>query len=367
MSDFTKTHSDYSSLNYSEQFVLKNDLFNADISAFYSGPIHRFESPESGYRMRAEFRVWHEGNEIHYAMFKPGSKTLYHVEKFAPAHQHIQQLMPRLLLLLKSNQELRHRLFSAEFLCTQAGETLITLIYHRPLDDDWDTAAQALQAELKSTIIGRSRKQKRVLTLDYVTEIFNVEGHPYQYRQYEGAFSQPNAAINQKMLDWANSEAKRLGGDYLELYCGNGNFTLPLSKHFGKVLTTEVSKTSIAALKWSIEENRLTNIDHARLSAEELSQALSGIRPFRRLSHLDLGTYHFSTILVDPPRAGIDETTLAFMSDFENIIYISCNPTTLVSNLRALSQTHNVVSAATFDQFPFTPHLEAGVCLQRNR
>jgi len=316
--------------------------------------------------MRAEFRIWHEGEDIHYAMFKPGSKSLYPVEKFSPAHRHIQRLMPELLVSLKSNHELHHRLFSAEFLTTQAGETLITLIYHRPLDEAWDTAARHLQDELKTSIIGRSRKQKRVLALDYVTETFNVDEHPYKYRQYEGAFSQPNAAVNEKMLSWANSEAKGLGGDYLELYCGNGNFTLPLSRHFGKTLTTEVSKTSIAALKWGIEENQLKNIDHARLSAEELSQALSGTRPFRRLSHLDLSAYHFSTILVDPPRAGIDDTTLTFMSGFENIIYISCNPTTLASNLRELSHTHNLISAATFDQFPFTPHLEAGVRLKRN-
>ena len=357
---------DFSALSYSEQFDLKNEQFRTDISEFFSSSIEKFESPESGYRMRAEFRIWHEGEEINYAMFKPGSKTLYPVETFAPAHQHIQQLMPKFLVLLKPNPDLRHRLFSVEFLTTKAGETLVTLIYHRPLDEAWETAALGLQELLGIKIIGRSRKQKCVLISDYVTETFDVDGQAYKYRQYEGAFSQPNAVANEKMLGWASSQTADLGNDYLELYCGNGNFTLPLSQQFNKVLTTEVSKTSIAALKWGIEENQISNIDYARLSAEELSQALSGIRPFRRLSHLDLSTYDFSTVLVDPPRAGIDQATLAFLAGFENIIYISCNPETLVLNLKELSRTHCVASAATFDQFPFTPHLEAGIRLKRN-
>ena len=315
--------------------------------------------------MRAEFRIWHEGEDISYAMHKTGTNELYCIEQFTPANQHIQDAMPRLLAALKPNTDLRYRLFSVEFLTTKTGETLITLIYHRPLDNAWEIAARNLEKVLNAQIIGRSRKQKVMLSSDYVTETFDVDQQAYQYRQYESAFSQPNAEINQKMLEWANSQAEGLGDDYLELYCGNGNFTLPLSRHFGKVLTTEVSKTSIAALKWGIDANQLSNIDHARLSAEEISQALEGLRPFRRLSHIDLDNYDFSTVFVDPPRAGIDAATLKFLAGFKNIIYISCNPETLIQNIRELSNTHEVVAAAVFDQFPFTPHLESGVRLRR--
>jgi tRNA (uracil-5-)-methyltransferase len=156
-----------------------------------------------------------------------------------------------------------------------------------------------------------------------------------------------------------------MGGDLLELYCGNGNFTLPLSRHFEKVLATEVSKASVNALQHNVDANHCKNIALARLSSEELTQALNHVRPFRRLSHLNLADYHFSTVLVDPPRAGLDAETLALIQGFDHILYISCNPDTLVSNLGCLNSSHRVEKLALFDQFPYTHHIESGVFLTR--
>ena len=84
-----------------------------------------------------------------------------------------------------------------------------------------------------------------------------------------------------------------------------------------------------------------------------------------RLRDIDLGAYRFSTLLVDPPRAGLDATTLALAKTFRNIFYISCNPQTLKNNLLALNETHRVAEFAVFDQFPGTRHLECGALLVR--
>ncbi|MEQ9565388.1 MAG: tRNA (uridine(54)-C5)-methyltransferase TrmA, partial [Pseudomonadales bacterium] len=146
---------------------------------------------------------------------------------------------------------------------------------------------------------------------------------------------------------------------------GNGNFTLPLARHFHMVLTTEISKGSIAALEWNLQANKIDNIQLARLSAEEATQALDRVRPFRRLNHVNLDSYDFSTIFVDPPRAGVDAKTMELARRFDNIIYISCNPETLKQNLEQIADSHQITATAAFDQFPFTPHLEAGVCLKR--
>ena len=169
------------------------------------------------------------------------------------------------------------------------------------------------------------------------------------------------------MLGWACDVAQNLGGDLLELYCGNGNFTLPLSQHFRQVLATEVSKTSVYAAQWNIEANQRDNIKIARLSAEEFTEAYTQSREFRRLQEqgISLKEYGFSTIFVDPPRAGVDDETLKLVSQFDNIIYISCNPETLRANLDTLCQTHTVERAALFDQFPFTHHIESGVYLKK--
>lgn len=357
----------WSELSYEKQLAIKVADFTSLISPFTDESTEVFESPGTGYRMRAEFRIWHEGDDMHYAMHDPITKKRYFIEEFPPAHKSIENLMMPLLNQIKEQDVLRRRLFSLEYLSTLKGETLVTLIYHKPLDDEWRKHAEALREMFDVDIIGRSKKQKVVLGKDYVTEQLEVAQVAYRYRQYENAFTQPNALINAAMLTWASLHAGSSNADLLELYCGNGNFTMPLSTKYRKVLATEISKSSIAALEWNIGANDRTNIAHARLSAEEIVTALDGVRPFRRLSHIDLQEYDFDTIFVDPPRAGIDEKTLGFMSRFNQIIYVSCNPKTLAENLALLNITHEIKAVAAFDQFPHTPHLETGVLLNKRK
>ena len=94
---------------------------------------------------------------------------------------------------------------------------------------------------------------------------------------------------------------------------------------------------------------------------------MAGERPYRRLADLKqpLAGYQFDTLLVDPPRAGLDTATLGLASAFKRVLYISCNPETLSDNLATLSSTHSIESLAFFDQFPYTHHLESGVVLSK--
>jgi len=131
------------------------------------------------------------------------------------------------------------------------------------------------------------------------------------------------------------------------------------------VLATEVSKLSVNSANYNINLNHIDTVDVVRMSSEEFTQALNGVRPFKRLRHIDLASYDFSTLFVDPPRAGLDPDTVALARGFGRILYISCNPLTLKENLEALCTTHRVVNFAVFDQFPYTHHLECGVLLEK--
>jgi tRNA (uracil-5-)-methyltransferase len=88
-------------------------------------------------------------------------------------------------------------------------------------------------------------------------------------------------------------------------------------------------------------------------------------RKFRRLEGFDLTAYNYDTVLVDPPRAGLDKESVALVSRFNKIIYISCNPNTLKENLLDLTKTHAIEKFALFDQFPYTAHIETGIVLIR--
>ena len=356
---------------YQQQLQDKTDYLQNLFQGLDFPEIQVFPSPAQHYRMRAEFRIWHEGGEMFYAMFERGQKaggaSLIRCDRFPAATESINVLMPELIGAAAQIPALKNRWYAVEFLSTLSGEMLVTMIYHKKLNEEWQKAAETLSKNLNVRIIGRSRGQKIILTQDYVTEELNVNGKTFRYRQTEGGFTQPNARVCEKMLGWACGVAQNLSGDMLELYCGNGNFTLPLSQHFRQVLATEVSKTSVHAAQWNIEANQRDNIKIARLSAEEFTEAYTGGRTFRRLQEqgITLKDYRFSTIFIDPPRAGVDEETLKLISQFDHIIYISCNPETLRANLDTLCRTHTVKRAALFDQFPFTHHIESGVWLER--
>lgn len=324
-----------------------------------------YPSPETGYRMRAEFRIWHQHTHCHYAMSPKGGGVPYVVDDFAPGSPTIQRLMPALRDAVNAEPELRRRLFSAEFLTTTTGEAIITLVYHRRLDDLWRAAATEVAGRLGCHLVGRSRGHKEVIGDDHVTEWLRIDDRTFQWRQYESAFTQPNAAINREMLHWAARQCRGLGGDLLELYCGNGNFTVVLAREYRRVLATEAAKLGVQAARHNLAANGVDNVELVRMTSAEVSAALAGVRPFRRLRHLDLASYRFTTLLVDPPRAGLDEQTIALARNFINILYISCNPITLNENIRNLEPSHEVVAGAVFDQFPGTPHLECGLLLSR--
>jgi len=355
---------------YESQLADKLAAFKQDFAAFGlpEPAVHR--SPTSHYRLRAEFRIWHHGDVFDYAMFDPdNTKQPILMADFPVACSAICALMPKLRAAILAEPVLAKRLYTVDFLATLSGDMLVTLIYHRKLDEAWESAARQLAEQLQIRIIGRSKGQKIVLDRDWVLEEFEVDGRPLRYQQFEGSFSQPNGAVNRQMLAWARAQAAAIGqqgsGDLLELYCGNGNFTIALAPLFERVLATEVSKSSVAAARYNLAANAVTNTELVRMSSDEISAALAGRETFTRLKDIDLASYRFSTIFLDPPRSGLDPATLELAAGFANILYISCNPNTLRENVAALQASHRIAASAVFDQFPYTHHLESGVLLTR--
>ena len=327
-----------------------------------------FASEPSHYRMRAEFRVWHQDDDSYFIMFDPATRDKIRMDQFPVGTQKINELMTALRTAVLANPVLRLKLYQVEFLTTQLGQVLITLIYHRKLDEAWENAAKDLEQALNVFIIGRSRKQRVVVSQTYVQEAFDVAGKTFQYRQYENGFTQPNAGLCQQMLNWAVKQAEPFTGDLVELYCGNGNFTLPLAQQFNQVLATEVSKTSIKAANENAQLNQVTNVQFEKASSEDFSAAWLAPKDAshnKLRARMNLDDYQFTTLFVDPPRAGLDDDTVQLASHFDQILYISCNPETLAANVKALESTHKVSAFAMFDQFPYTHHMECGMVLEK--
>ncbi len=292
-------------------------------------------------------------------------------------------------------------------------------------------------------ILGRS-KGVRVLAggAAHVVETLRPSaGPPLAYAQPEGAFSNPNAFVAEATVDWlrscvgtirasssvgASSREERNpagpGGDsnpgpsssLLELYCGGGNHTAALAPLFRRVAAVELSAPLCDAARANLRRNGAANAEVIRAPSEKAARAMlrrkkskqttsgagengesvrvrvraprrrdySGASDAsdRRLAELDLDA--FDVVLVDPPRAGLDPDTLALVSRFDAIMYVSCDPTALYRDattggrgrgggaggggfgdggaLGGLAATHELARFAVFDHFPYTEHVECG-------
>ncbi|MBY8908108.1 tRNA (uridine(54)-C5)-methyltransferase TrmA, partial [Acinetobacter baumannii] len=125
-------------------------------------------------------------NDMFYAMFERNDdgkqKTVVRIDEFPIADKSINDLMPLLLAELKANSLLSQRLFEIDFLATLSGEMLVTLIYHRKLNQEWEQAAKALAEKLNIKIMGRSRGQKIVIGDDFVVEEFELLNRSFKYK-----------------------------------------------------------------------------------------------------------------------------------------------------------------------------------------
>lgn len=355
---------------YDDQLAEKTARLTAMMSPFNAPQPDVFRSPVSHYRMRAEFRVWHDEGDLYHIMFDQQTKARVRVDQFPAGSELINRLMPVLIAAVKQDPALRRKIFQIDYLSTRSGKIIASLLYHRKLDEEWQQAATLLRDQLRADgfdiqLIGRAAKTKIMLDQDYIDEVLPVAGRDMIYRQVENSFTQPNAEMNIQMLEWALDATQNSTGDLLELYCGNGNFSLALARNFRRVLATEIAKPSVAAAQFNIAANHIDNVQIIRMAAEDFTQALNGVREFRRLQDVDLRGYECNTIFVDPPRSGLDDETVKMVQGYDRILYISCNPETLCANLETLSQTHRVTRLALFDQFPYTHHMESGVLLEK--
>lgn len=330
------------------------------------------KSNTESFRARAELSIYHKGSQVYFAMCGVLERFVC-IENCKNLIKNIQDTLLALKTILNTQEfnAFRAKLFSLEILSNSKDSLLLSFIYHRKLDSIFLQDARVLRDRLQSIlplhfeIIGRCRGIKLVLENDFLIESLEILGKTYLYRYDDGAFTQPNPSINQKMITWVLEHLEVSSNDLLEMYCGCGNFTLPLAQKFRKVLATEISKTSIKAARFACIQNNILNIDFVRLSGVECIGAINGVREFNRLKEIKLEQYNFEAVFVDPPRAGLGENVCKFLQGFRKIIYISCNPNTLAKDLEVLKQTHRIIHCAFFDQFPNTIHLECGVILEK--
>ena len=166
-----------------------------------------------------------------------------------------------------------------------------------------------------------------------------------------GDFTQVNTDINRKMINRALDMLDLNQNDtVLDLFCGVGNFTLPLATQAGTVVGVEGDEGLVQRAKSNAERNKLPNVDfYAANLYEEL-------KPQPWLNQ------HFNKALIDPPRSGaLEILPLINKMGIETLLYISCYPGTLARDAGVLvnEMGYTLVSAGVMDMFPHTGHVES--------
>jgi 23S rRNA (uracil1939-C5)-methyltransferase len=164
-------------------------------------------------------------------------------------------------------------------------------------------------------------------------------------------FIQVNAGLNQKMIARAMQLLDPQAGDrVLDLFCGLGNFTLPLARKAGQVVGVEGDAGLIARARENAGRNGLANVDfHAADLAKDLSS-----EPWMKQG--------FDKLLIDPPRAGAAEVLAQLpLKGIRRIVYVSCHPGSLARDAGFLVRERGFTLRAVgaMDMFPQTAHVES--------
>ncbi len=181
--------------------------------------------------------------------------------------------------------------------------------------------------------------------LSYALDEFGLE-----MRFHVMDFTQVNPHINKQVVSRAVSYLSPQPEDrILDLFCGLGNFTLPLARSGAHVTGVE---GSAAMVERGYENAALNKLENVEFYAADLFKSIQGAPWFNK---------RYNKLLIDPPRTGALEV-VSVMKELrpEKIVYVSCNPATLARDVGVLSdQGYSLDAAGVMDMFPHTTHVES--------
>lgn len=221
-----------------------------------------------------------------------------------------------------------------------------------------DNNSEKLMVSLKGTIADISLLEAvdvLIINNEIVTETKQIISQIGNRRYYLSldSFFQVNKYLTKKLYDEVKKIVALTRPDtVLDLYCGTGTIGIYVSKFAKEVIGIDCSKSNINDANQNKVLNNTTNIKFICDRVENVIDSFS--------SNIDL-------IIVDPPRAGLDNKTILNLKRIKakEIIYISCDPATLARDLKELSQGYEIQYIKPFNMFPRTYHVECVSLLYR--
>ncbi len=304
------------------------------------------------YRLRTQFNVRTVAGMQRIGFFRPGSYSLVEVDDAFL----IDPLISRTLKALRSLAAELPRLTEIHINATPSGDVHLLLFS----DLDALPAMDSFFADLRKAapyVIGITGFANRKKTFALGRNRLPLEIEGLRLFATEGNFYQVNWEQNRNMaktvLDFAGAE----GTDtLLDLYCGIGNFALPLAKRAKKVIGIESGYSAIEDAKANAALNGIHNVE---FYADDMQKGLKTLIQ-RKL--------RAEVIVLDPPRSGATLKTLERILAFvpHTIVYVSCNPSTLARDLKFFHLFgFRLDRLQPIDMFPYTYHIECVAEMKR--
>ena len=190
-------------------------------------------------------------------------------------------------------------------------------------------------------------KEKLLYGKSYIKEEINGLKFIVSYDSFFQVNTSAIIKLYDKVVEYANLSSE---DSVLDLYCGTGTIGIYLSKYCKEVLGIEIVEN---AIKDANINKKLNNIGNISFICGDVGKLINS-------------EYKQDVLVVDPPRAGLDKKTRKVILDneYKRVVYVSCDPMTLVRDLSDLSMKYKIKDIALVDMFPNTYHVESVVLLE---
>ncbi len=344
-------------LPYSEQLKWKQQLFNdtltrqAGVEPSCLLPIVP-AAEELNYRSRVQVKCCRSSEGFVVGFFRPQSRSVVAIQGcpvMAPALN---------LILSRLHESFVDSPFASDVsqidLSIGSDDRLRAIVHYSGRDILELTSLLRSLAEKHGFAVGIQVEHKDSLRMICGDEDLTISvDQPEIFLNYAaGGFAQINLKQNQKLVDYVVSAADLQGAErVLDLYCGMGNFSLPLARRSKFVVGVENYAQSIKMARRNAETNKINNAEFHVLPAER------SFLSFRE---------KFDLLVLDPPRAGAYSVVkLLQQKPISKIIYVSCDPQTLARDLKfLLGIGYIIISSQAYDMFPQTHHVESVTVLK---
>lgn len=322
-------------------------------------------APENyGYRSRLQLKLRRVAGILHMGFYRSGSHFVIDIGAgCAIAHPRINELCGELRILLAGFAE-TDKIPQIDISVGDDGDALVIFHYIGDRHHDANDFFRSLERNLSSPVgVYVQNGRKSTLTKLFGSDCLSYRcpealfpGSPEMTLSFSpGAFSQINFRQNLRLMaklwEWLGlTGTERV----LDLYCGNGNFSIPLARYVAHITGIEVYEPSVADAMNNCIANDISNCLFYCADVEE------------EIKRLATACEKFDIVLLDPPRNGAADIVghLPALKP-RVIVYVSCDPATLARDIGILTKSgFEVVKSCPLDMFPQTYHMESLTLLQ---